>query len=241
MASVITSRRASDPTLLEIEARKAEIHARNGWVAPVRDCTTEVNDLLLEQVDDEDDYRDPRQVEEWLPVPKAPRADEPREMTREDICNIDLRSLFTLNIVPEPLPDRYALGIVDPEKVDLGADSLADFLEANARPLPLLKTEIQSNRELQQREVSEPADLETGPREMTKADICNVEFISARDLDDVFDGIIEAASFQHALEDCECRWNIADVDTDLMDLSDPPSAKPFKSKRDVVPFRSKLK
>lgn len=79
------------------------------------------------------------------------------------------------------------------------------------------------------------------PQEMSKADICNVEFISARDLDDVFDGIIEAASYQHALEDCECRWNIADVDTDLMDLGAPPAAKPFKSKRDVVPFRSKLK
>ena len=49
--------------------------------------------------------------------------------------------------VPEPLPDRYALGVVDPERVDLGADSLADFLEANARPLPLLKTEIQTNLE----------------------------------------------------------------------------------------------
>ena len=91
------------------------------------------------------------------------------------------------------------------------------------------------NRVLQQHDQSEPVDLDDGPREMTKIDICNVEFISARDLDEVFDGIIEAASFQHALEDCECRWNIADVDTDMMDLSDP---LPFKN-RDVVAFRSK--
>jgi hypothetical protein len=55
------------------------------------------------------------------------------------------------------------------------------------------------------------------------------------DLDAIFDSLIESVSFQHALEDCECRWNIADVDADLMDLSDPV---PLKS-RDVAPFRSK--
>jgi len=70
---------------------------------------------------------------------------------------------------------------------------------------------------------------------MSKADICNVEFINASDLDAIFDSLIESVSFQHALEDCECRWNVADVDTDMMDLSDPV---PFKG-RDVVAFRSK--
>ena len=70
---------------------------------------------------------------------------------------------------------------------------------------------------------------------MTKSDICNVEFIKASDLDSIFDLLIESVSFQHALEDCECRWNVADVDPDMMDLSDPV---PFKS-RDIVAFRSK--
>lgn len=64
-----------------------------------------------------------------------------------------------------------------------------------------------------------------GPREMSKSDICNVEFIDSQDLDSVFDSLIESVSFQHALEDCECRWNVADVDPDMMDLRDEP---PFK-------------
>jgi hypothetical protein len=67
-------------------------------------------------------------------------------------------------------------------------------------------------------------------------------------------GLIEVAIFLHALEDRECWWNVADVDHDLMDLSDPA---PFESKtacqqtqrdvawqltqRDVVPYRSKRK
>jgi hypothetical protein len=83
-----------------------------------------------------------------------------------------------------------------------------------------------------------------GPQEMTKADICNVEFINARDLDDIFDGIIEAASFQHALEDCECRWNVADVDHDLMDLSDLTPMRDVAwqlPQRGAAPYRSKAK
>ena len=63
---------------------------------------------------------------------------------------------------------------------------------------------------------------------MTKSDNCNFQFINARE---VLDGIIAAASFQHALEDCECRWNIADVDHDLTDLRDPA---PPKMERDVA-------
>lgn len=83
------------------------------------------------------------------------------------------------------------------------------------------------------RRLSFESDADAQP--MPKADICNVEFIDSQDLESVFDSLIESASFQHALEDCECRWNVADVDPDLMDLSDQP---PFKS-RDCVPFRAK--
>lgn len=134
MASSVAckSRRPSAPTRLEIEARKAEIQARNGWVAPQIDYIGEANRLLQEQDDEHEEYRDARQIEEWLPVP---RADESWEMSREDIAN--------------------------------------------------------------------------------------VEFINASDLDSVFDSLIEAVSFQHGLEDCECRWRIADVNPDMMDLSDP--------------------
>jgi hypothetical protein len=142
MASSITSRRPSDPSRLEIEARKAELQAQAGWNVPERNYLAEANGLLLEQCDDEEDYRDPRQVEEWLPVPKKAEPGEPQEMTREDICNIDLGSLFALNIVPKRLSDRYTLGDVDPEAMDIGADSLADFQAATHRPIPMaLKTE----------------------------------------------------------------------------------------------------
>lgn len=111
---------------------------------------------------------------------------------------------------------------------------------------------LSANRQLRQADQTEPLDVtpktvcgkvpvpEGGPREMTKSDIANVEFISASDLDSVFDSLIEATSFQHCLEDCECSWNIADVDTELMDLRDPP--KPFKSAAawaEVLPFRAK--
>lgn len=72
----------------------------------------------------------------------------------------------------------------------------------------------------------------TDAQPMSKADICNVEFIDSRDLDSVFDDLIETASFQHALEDCVCRLNIADVDPDMMDLSDPP---PFKGQKPFKP------
>lgn len=111
-------------------------------ISPPNGVIAEANGLLLEQCDDEEDYRDPRQVEEWLPVPKKPAPDEPREMTREDICNVDVSSLFALNIVPKRLSDRYTLGDVDPEAMDIGADSLADFQAATHRPIPMaLKTE----------------------------------------------------------------------------------------------------
>lgn len=142
MASVITSRRPADPTRLEIEARKADLQAKAGWKVPERNYLAEANGLLLQQCDDEEDYRDPRQVEVWLPVPKKAEPGEPREMSKEDRCNIDIGSLLELNIVPKRLSDRYALGDVDPETMDIGADSLADFQAAAHRPIPLaLKTE----------------------------------------------------------------------------------------------------
>lgn len=144
MASSITSRRPADPTRLEIEARKAELQAQSGWHVPERNYIGEANSLLLEQCDDEEDYRDPRQVEEWLPVPKKAAPDEPREMSKEDRCNVDIGSLLELNIVPKRLSDRYTLGDVDPETMDLGADSLAEIHEATHRPIPMaLKTETQ--------------------------------------------------------------------------------------------------
>ena len=98
MAASITSRRPTDPTLEEIEAGKAEIQARRAERLEedrrkdrerrkeskrhqrqrqlqrhrVKALQAAANRML--QQDDEQepidvDYRDPRQVEEWLPVP----------------------------------------------------------------------------------------------------------------------------------------------------------------------------
>lgn len=134
-----------------------------------------------------------------------------------------------------PTPEQIAASCAE-----LDAKRLAEFdagverRKAFHRKRKARKAE-RANRELQQSELSEPLDLDNDPREMTKADICNVEFINSSDLDSIFDSLIESVSFQHALEDCECRWNIADVDPEQMDLSEPV---PFKS-RDVRAFRSK--
>ena len=41
----------------------------------------------------------------------------------------------------------------------------------------------------------------------------------------------DSATDKHETEDLLCRWNVAEVAPDMMDLSDPPplkSAKPFK-------------
>ena len=149
MASVITTaRRPSDPTRFDIEARKAEILMQQGWREARVDCLHEVNGLLLEQCDDQEDYRDPRQTEQWLPVPAAPKP-EPREMSREDICNVDIRSLWVLNSIPECDDEQYTLGAVDPDAVDIGGDALAEYRESIAKPIAFqLKTEVQTHRDV---------------------------------------------------------------------------------------------
>lgn len=65
-----------------------------------------------------------------------------QEMSKADRCNVDIGSLLELNIVPKRLADRYSLGDVDPETMDVSADSLAEHQEATHRPIPMaLKTE----------------------------------------------------------------------------------------------------
>jgi hypothetical protein len=143
-----------------------------------------------------------------------------------------------------------ASGAYVPTRSEIEAQT-AEFkqrkLEALANLPDPAETERQSNREkLRKRRRAEIEAAEAKIEErrrlsfesaadaqpMSREDICNVEFIDSRDLDRVFDDLIEAASFQHALEDCECRWNIADVDPDMMDLSDPP---PFKGQKPFKP------
>jgi hypothetical protein len=138
MASVITSRRPQDPSRLEIEARKAELQAKAGWNVPERDYLAEVNGLLLEQCDDQEDYRLP----ESLLAPARKAIAQPQEMSKADRCNIDLGSLFELNDVPRRLSDRFKLGDIDPETTDLSGDSLAELHEATHKPIAFqLKTE----------------------------------------------------------------------------------------------------
>jgi hypothetical protein len=63
-------------------------------------------------------------------------------MSKEDRCNVDIGSLLELNIVPKRLSGRYSLGDVDPETMDVSADSLGEHQEATHRPIPMtLKTE----------------------------------------------------------------------------------------------------
>lgn len=68
------SRRPEDPTPAEIEARKAEVHAMR---QAKLDAELANRELQEQETDDDDDYRDPRQVEQWIPVPAID--DDPRE------------------------------------------------------------------------------------------------------------------------------------------------------------------
>jgi len=135
-----------------------------------------------------------------------------------------------------PTPEEIAAGCDEAQKRRLKKFDVDTAKERARERSRKRREQRRANRLLQQADQAEPVDLEGGPREMSKEDICNVEFINSSDLDSIFDSLIESVSFQHALEDCECRWNAADVDPDQMDLSDP---KPFKGKRDVLPFRAK--
>lgn len=78
MSSVISRRRHSDPTPAEIEARKAEIRAG---------ILTEAAELYRQR-----DERKARQQRR-----KAPEPVEPKPMSKADICNVDIGSLFELN------------------------------------------------------------------------------------------------------------------------------------------------
>lgn len=188
MASVITSRRATPkyiPTPAEIEAAKAELDAKR--LASLHETLDEGDrrerdrlrvaayrrrkaNLTLQQNDqcepiDLDEHRDPRQTEQWLPVPTAEPEPQtlndantsrrtvcgkvpvpeggPVEMIAADRCGFDLGSFFELNAGLDQVAreERWTLGDVDPETVDLEADSLADYRFAIAKPLPPLKTE----------------------------------------------------------------------------------------------------
>ena len=47
----------------------------------------------------------------------------------------------------------------------------------------------------------------------------------------------DSATAQHETEDLLCRWNVADVDPDMMDLSDSPPLKGTKSFKPDGAFR----
>ena len=98
------------------------------------------------------------------------------------------------------------------------------------RRLAEKKARAEANRNLLQRE-TEPVDLETGPREMTKADICNVELLRFGDVDPMLDMVVDAAAAQHVAEDLNCRRGLGGIDPELFDVSDPlpfKAQKPFK-------------
>ena len=75
-----------------------------------------------------------------VPVPEG----GPVEMSAVDRCGFDVGSFFELNQGLDQVAreERWTLGDVDPESVDLSAESLADYRFAIAKPLPPLKTEV---------------------------------------------------------------------------------------------------
>lgn len=153
-----------------IRSRRNRAAAKEAFSVEV-DVEDVVNAMLHQSDESEpldlDDFRDPRQTEQWLPVP--PVEDEPSdalnftttshstvcgkvpvpeggpvEMTAADRCGFDLRSFFELNAGLDQVAreERWTLGDVDPETVDLSPDALADYRASIAKPLPPLKTEM---------------------------------------------------------------------------------------------------
>lgn len=71
MATVTKSkfaRRPSDPTPAEIEIRKAEVHAMRKAKLDAELANLELQEQEAEEADD---FRDPRQTEQWIPVPSV--------------------------------------------------------------------------------------------------------------------------------------------------------------------------
>jgi len=74
-----------------------------------------------------------------------------------------------------------------------------------------------------------------GPREMTKADICNVSLIEDHELCDAMGMLLDCVGLQTRANDIAGRWTIGGIDPELFDVSDVP---PLKSEHACVPFRS---
>ena len=163
-------------------------------VSRTRTLTTiaTANRLLLQADDaiDADDHRDPRQTEQWLPVPVA-------DPDRDDYGDDDEEMFRRLDELARDADER---GVLNYYNINRGRR--APYFDRNH---------------------VEPAV------EMTKADICNVEFLNMGDLDSVLGDVVEAAEAQLEMEYLNCRWNVA------------PKPKRTRGKRDVVPFRSKWK
>ncbi len=79
-------------------------------------------------------------------------------------------------------------------------------------------------------------------REMTKADIANVELISDDELCDAMGMLLDCVGYQTRANDLAARWELGDIDPELFDVSDEPAApEPFKPRtRAAVRFRSSL-
>ncbi|WP_428305848.1 hypothetical protein [Lacipirellula sp.] len=181
MAAILsTARRPSDPTMLEIEARKAEILARQQ--AAVDELLAEHSMLMADCYDEaritgadpfrllvetnaalsQRDETEPLDLADHLK--RLPFANcqviveqvlvdrpkpEPREMSKADICNVDIGSLWVLNSIPDCDEEQYTLGAIDPETVDLEPNAFAEFQEANAKPIAFrLKTEPKTHRDV---------------------------------------------------------------------------------------------
>ena len=172
MASVVKGRRPQDPTITEIERRKAEILVQrfdeidaeymsdeDRYDLLRTAYTTEATNALLLQKDESEPLD---LTDHWqrLPianceviadriVPAKPTA-EPREMSKADICNVDLGSLRLLNLIDDSDDgERYTLGRINPETADLGADSLAALQEATYQRIAFkLKTETKTQRDV---------------------------------------------------------------------------------------------
>lgn len=152
-----------------IARKNAAPAARLALVWPTDDINRQLQETDDQGYPADTDHRDPRQTEQWLPVPTADPDDD--YITEEEM----FRRLDALAL------DADERGVLNYYNINRGHNA----------------------------PYHDRAHLEEF--EMSKEDICNVEFLSMGALDAIMGDLIDVAETQQEMEDLNCRWNLATV------------------------------
>ncbi len=171
-----------------IHSSRKQLRPRLAILQPADDVNR-----VLQQSDEagepsDDDFRDPRQTEQWIPVPMV-EPDAPKPLTD--------RQRHRKMVFPNPEDRREFLQWAwDARKehnalaADADARGVLNYYNINRSPrLPYHDRGWE------------------GAQEMEAKDIANVEFLQFGDLDGILGDLIDVSEAQHEMEDLNCRWN----------------------------------